>query len=939
MNRTRFLGLLIIPAAAIVMAAATLSCQSTLAPVPPGWQDYVGQLAEVFDAPAAPNPMVPLGCEYRVLVDEAFTTSLRTPAQWFVLERGGALGAIEGQPWIIGSSDGSHPYLPYYRTDPALLRLRPQFLYDLEFDYRIIEEPDQGFETIFYSPVGGAQNNWLPGVVISGPPGSEGRASLHVRTNDFADYQVRWNVIGSGSIAIRNIRLIEGSSRRVVAADSGSHATQGASAAVRVSGAWRTEAGGDGRGRLLLSGPATISTNPDTVRLGPGEPVMVEFAYRIVRKRAGELGRAFVAVDGREGVARRGIPLDGSCPDSGIFVGGGTTGRSELPYVVGFQLREGAAIAISDLRVLRQEPAGAEPSIGPTAALAGLPFPRMGNYQQGMPEEIARNGCGTAVGADEWMSIAECERRLALFDVIAGLAEDVTSNDPAFVRRIRRLNPHVVLLPYTIAHEQSWNGAPNPDGVFLSASDEYRLGFDDRWWLRTTDGNIVEDYDWPGIRKLNVSPYCPRDPKGRAYLDYYVERAVDVLLADGTWNGLFVDNLFARINPHIPHASEQARLDADYTLDGKRNETLPWVHEMTAAASARQMVALGQRLGHKGLLIANCWAIPDRPLAAFLNGFVLENFNYPWYPNRTAESFSEAGWSKSLGVYRDLERSCRKPTVLILHATGLHQEIVSASRSYREPTPTDIRIQRLALGTALLGDGFYEYDLFDARSAPVLFDEWCVDQTGGTVYDPEGKGWLGTALGPAVELVSDERLVAEIDRPVTLSSTMTDLFRVGGSQALTDEPRQLIIEFDWEVTDTLRGPLRIRAVHGASADWIWVNEPVVGARGHERIHVTLEPGDRGVFEFDPTDVGKVVLTNLRVVSAHAGVFRRDFEHGIMLVNATREPKRVHMDRPGVTRIRGVLDPETNDGGAVVGEITIPAADAIVLRADWSQITR
>jgi hypothetical protein len=641
MNRTNCLRSFVVLAVVIVAAIAPLSCHSTPAPVSPGWQDYVGQLANMSDRQADPNRIVPLNCEYRVLVEEEFNIVLRTPAEWFVLERGGALGEIYDKPWIIGSSDGSDSYVPYYRTDPSPLQLRPQLLYDLEFDYRIIDEPDQGFETIFYSPLAGAQNNWLSGVVITGPSRSEGRASLQVRTNNFADYQIRWNVIGNGTIAIRNIRVRESSSGKVVATDSGSHTTQGPSPAICVTGVWSTEEGSDGKTRLLMSGPATISTNPEVVGLAPGEPVMIEFAYTVT-KRADELGRAFVAVESGND-RRMGIRLDGGCPDSGIFVGGGTTGRSDLPYLVSFKLREGAAIAISDLRVLKQEPVGADFSIDPEAALTDLPFPRLGNYQQGMPESIADNGCGTAVGDDEWMSIAECERRLALFDVIAGLAELVTSDDPAFVRLIRRLNPQVLLLPYTIAHEQGWNDSPNPDGVFLSAFNEYRKGLDDRWWLRTSEGTIVEEHDWPGIRLLNVSPYCPTDGRGRVYLDYYVERAADVHLANGTWNGLFVDNLFARINPHIPHSFEQARLDADYTLDGKRNETLPWIHEMTAAASAQQMVALRQRLGNHGLIISNSWVIPDRPLAPFLNGFVFENYNYPWYPNRTVESFSEAG--------------------------------------------------------------------------------------------------------------------------------------------------------------------------------------------------------------------------------------------------------------------------------------------------------
>ena len=109
----------VILAAAFIATSANLSCQITPAPVSPGWQDYVGQLAKVSDAPADPDLLVPLSCRYRVLVEESFTTLKRTPAEAFVLERGGALGEIDGEPWIIGSSDGSESYVPYYRTDPC----------------------------------------------------------------------------------------------------------------------------------------------------------------------------------------------------------------------------------------------------------------------------------------------------------------------------------------------------------------------------------------------------------------------------------------------------------------------------------------------------------------------------------------------------------------------------------------------------------------------------------------------------------------------------------------------------------------------------------------------------------------------------------------------------------------------------------------------------
>ena len=92
MNRCHRLRSFIVFATAVLAMPAILACQST---------------------PADPDLLVPLGCEYRVIVEEAFNTLIRTPAEWFVLERGGALGDIEGEPWIIGSSHASDSYVPY----------------------------------------------------------------------------------------------------------------------------------------------------------------------------------------------------------------------------------------------------------------------------------------------------------------------------------------------------------------------------------------------------------------------------------------------------------------------------------------------------------------------------------------------------------------------------------------------------------------------------------------------------------------------------------------------------------------------------------------------------------------------------------------------------------------------------------------------------------
>jgi hypothetical protein len=70
-----------------------------------------------------PTGAVGWGREYHEIASESFTTKIRVAAPGFVLEQYGQFASIEGEPWIIGSSDGTREYAGYYRTDPAALPL------------------------------------------------------------------------------------------------------------------------------------------------------------------------------------------------------------------------------------------------------------------------------------------------------------------------------------------------------------------------------------------------------------------------------------------------------------------------------------------------------------------------------------------------------------------------------------------------------------------------------------------------------------------------------------------------------------------------------------------------------------------------------------------------------------------------------------------------
>jgi uncharacterized protein (TIGR03437 family) len=88
------------------------------------------------------------------------------------------------------------------------------------------------------------------------------------------------------------------------------------------------------------------------------------------------------------------------------------------------------------------------------------------------------------------------------------------------------------------------------------------------------------------------------------------------------------------------------------------------------------------------------------------------------------------------------------------------------------------------------------------------------------------------------------------------------------------------------------------------------------------------------------DTGTVAIDNVRLIEGTGGVWRREFENGIVLVNPTPEPLYVSQadvagprKRTAIKRIRGTQVPGWNDGSAVTEGLWLGPADGIVLLAE------
>lgn len=132
---------------------------------------------------------------------------------------------VAGQQSIKGAYEGTGAYTAYLQTDKSVLPLTPQATYQISFNYKILTTPSAGFEVLFFSPQGGAVGNFLNSTRITGVSGDKGTATLTSTLANFNDYQARWNVVGTGAIAIDEIKITNVNTGAVVAYENAEEGT------------------------------------------------------------------------------------------------------------------------------------------------------------------------------------------------------------------------------------------------------------------------------------------------------------------------------------------------------------------------------------------------------------------------------------------------------------------------------------------------------------------------------------------------------------------------------------------------------------------------------------------------------------------------------------------------------------------------------------------
>jgi uncharacterized protein (TIGR03437 family) len=740
-----------------------------------------------------------------------------------------------------------------------------------------------------------------------------------------------------------------------------------------------------GNSSLLISNRGGFVSVPAVLPLAGNTVYTIQFDYRIVAPTT-TTAEVFYAWFQPTGTTDSHLsitipPLLKNAAVTGTFSTGVLT-ASASSYMLQFYGAPGVSLVVDNFLVYRQDVTSQTSAPPAWSRLSSTPFPRLGKYMLGNTAWTAEGG--VAEGKPFTYTVQQVESRLAFHDVIAGLAISNQTWDPDSIHRIRALNPNAVILPYRIFDSQN-TASPRSDGN-IDLDYQFFKSTPNEWKATDTAGNVIYEANFPGLFYMNLSDLVPvvNGQIWRTALPSFVSTQV---FPSGLWDGIFFDNLQGTLDGNFPNLNDPSRFNYDWNRNGLRDETPASTSEMQQAATIKALQQLNSSTGGLQLTMGN--GAPQFALAPMVNGYTFECFNFTWNQAGAPISSSSPGeWMVELDSYLRMVAASRPPQINVLEACGANGSdfnSVNVSHAYLTPTPEDLQRHRFSMGTALLGDGFYSYDLFWNTSAPYWFDEYSVDSSGNAVEDRAKKGYLGHPLTEATELTTPATPVLQdgfegsalsnswIGNPasgVTISHGAADVISGGGSLVISNPDHTqagsagvqtnpttvpltagstYLLTFDWRILETIDDPfgfLITLSSNGQNADYARVPGVVAGDFGTVHFPFTVPSGGEGTLSVLITGGGgKVAIDNVGLSLGGVGPWRRDFENGLVVVNPLGEPHTFAaaelagaINRTGIHRIKGTQAPDVNSGQSINGSLTLGPFDAIILLSDPIHLT-
>lgn len=314
---------------------------------------------------------------------------------------------------------------------------------------------------------------------------------------------------------------------------------------------------------------------------------------------------------------------------------------------------------------------GGAPHLG--AVQDGPPFPRIANY------------LGTLITPTTTSKEIADAARYSL--IIAGFRGSwrnakIRSTLEEKVAEVRARNPRIVILGPTVsvAYAGTWEKDFPQDG-----------------WLLQVNGKRIQG--WPGTEMINL--------RKEEVLDWLTQRAKESAEVRGV-DGVFLDNMSNRFSAWAANITTHEPYTVDADGDGKPDDR-KWLDQEWAKAKVTLARKIREAIGPDKYFVANQ---ADYPTAPYINGVVLED-----YINYVLDGHKP--WDSALSEYLRWTRQARKPDLTTLLGSSGVTPPFNAQKNLPQSEQTElldkgrVRVKRMRFGltTALMGDGYYGYDL------------------------------------------------------------------------------------------------------------------------------------------------------------------------------------------------------------------------------------
>jgi hypothetical protein len=516
---------------------------------------------------------------------------------------------------------------------------------------------------------------------------------------------------------------------------------------------------------------------------------------------------------------------------------------------------------------------------------------------------------------------------------------------PDVVRELRRRNPDAKILAYVVGQD-IWN-ARDVDSLRHYPTRYRRLIDNNDGWLYSK--KTKQKY-FAGSVNL-----AKKDGTGR----YVIADSLALLWKENSidpgnkiWDGIFYDILCDDMAWPLLSGDTLDYVRAGYSSFDEFNRG--W-----HAATDTIATLMRNWGGPDFIMVGNC-ALGSK--YSTFNGWMREGFPMQaggdWYSNMF--------WSPG-GYFTD-DKSFMQPR---------HNYIFSFQVGLDQYSYNNCRIMRLGLGSASLADGFgvfggQDRDAFHADYHRWWYDEYAVDLATGRASDKRADtGWLGQPLSDFYQMVwvgdqpegiqnndfeGNNRVnqwTFHQSNPATLSQDTTTSGH-GKSCARIDIPQANPVEWTTNLAAAIQFPLQPYTTYSATF-WMKASTPraipvIVGVPGlpatftrdvsvgteWRQIQVpfttTDQTGNVSLTFFFAKNAGTVWMDDVHFQQGISTVYRRDFQHGCVLVNpSTDNGADVKMER-AFHRILGISDPATNDGSISLHQF-VPPSDALFLLGD------